>query len=487
MKTGRDLTAAKLERAVLTAIREGTLLRSGGTVVAAVSGGADSLCLLHVLVRLSDRLHVRLHVAHLDHMLRGAASRDDAAFVAATAQSLGLPCTVEARDVAAWKRERKCSLEEAAREVRYRFLHEVARRVSAEAVATGHTRDDAVETLLLHVIRGSGLRGLRGLEAESTVPVSGAGSGEPAAVRIVRPLLGVSREETAEYCRLIGLEPRKDASNESPSHLRNRIRLELLPQCRGLNPRFDDALLRLEQAARYDDEHLDEEARRTYDSIADESPDLVRLDLAGFTAASPAIQARLVRRAHEQVAGDLRDVSAEHVRAVRRLAAARPGKRVYLVSGIVWRREADSLAAMGPHYVDDVQGPQAPQVPVEVLVPGETVMPGWRVTASLVDGPYFLPGEGALAAAFDADLAGSRLLVRRRQPGDRFRPLGMAQEKKLQDFMVDAGIPLAQRDGVPILCSPEHIVWVVGWRIDDRVKVADGTRAVLQVAFLPAP
>ena len=114
-------------------------------------------------------------------------------------------------------------------------------------------------------------------------------------------------------------------------------------------------------------------------------------------------------------------------------------------------------------------------------------MPGWRVTASLVDGPYFLPGEGALAAAFDADLAGSRLLVRRRQPGDRFRPLGMAQEKKLQDFMVDAGIPLAQRDGVPILCSPEHIVWVVGWRIDDRVKVADGTRAVLQVAFLPAP
>ncbi|MCK9356419.1 MAG: tRNA lysidine(34) synthetase TilS [Dehalococcoidia bacterium] len=487
MKTGRDLTAATLECGVLTAIRDGTLLRPGSTVVVAVSGGADSLCLLHVLVRLSDRLRLRLHVAHLDHMLRGAASRDDAAFVAATAQSLGLPCTVEARDVAAWKRERKCSLEEAAREVRYRFLHEVACRVGAESVATGHTRDDAVETLLLHVIRGSGLRGLRGLDGASSVPVVSPGSAEPSTVRIVRPLLGVSREETAEYCRLIGLEPRKDASNESPSHLRNRVRLELLPQCRGLNPKFDDALLRLGQAAKYDDEHLEEEARRTYDSIADESPDCVQLNLKGFAGASPAIQARLVRRAHEQVAGDLRDVSAEHVRAVRRLVAARPGKRVHLVAGIVWRREPSSLAALGPHYVDDVRGPEAPLQPVEVPVPGEAVIPGWRVTASLVDGPYFLPGENALTAAFDADLAGRRLFVRRRQPGDRFRPLGMAQEKKLQDFMVDTGIPLAQRDGVPILCSPEHIVWVVGWRIDDRVKVADGTGAVLQVAFLPAP
>jgi len=487
VKTSRELTAAGIESGVLTTIHDAALLPSGGIVVVAVSGGADSLCLLHVLVRLSDRLHLRLHVAHLDHMLRGAASRDDAAFVAATAQSLGLPCTVEARDVAAWKRDRRCSLEEAAREVRYRFLHEVACRVGAESVATGHTRDDAVETLLLHLIRGSGLRGLRGLEAESTVPVAGAGTGEPETVRIVRPLLRVSRAETAEYCRLIGLEPRKDASNDSPSHLRNRIRLELLPQCRGLNPRFDDALLRLGQAATYDDEHLEEEARRTYDSIADASPDCVQLNLKGFAGASPAIQARLVRRAHEQVAGDLRDVSTEHVRAVRRLVTARPGKRVHLVAGIVWRRESSSLAALGPHYVDDVRGPEAPLLPVEVLVPGELEIPGWKVTASLVNGPYFLPGEDALTAAFDADLAGRRLFVRRRQTGDRFRPLGMAQEKKLQDFMVDAGIPLEQRDRVPILCSPEHIVWVVGWRIDDRVKVADGTRAVLQVAFLPAP
>jgi tRNA(Ile)-lysidine synthase len=444
------------------------------------------MCLLHILARLSDRLGIRVHVAHLDHMLRGAASRADAAFVADAARSLRLACTVEERDVAAWRRQRKCSLEEAAREVRYRFLHEVARSVGADVVATGHTRDDAVETLLLHVIRGSGLRGLRGLEADSLVPVAGLQPGEKVTLRVVRPLLGVNREQTRQYCRLLGVEPREDASNESTSHLRNRIRLELLPECRELNPRFDEALLRLGQAATEDDELLEEETLRTYEDIAGVSPECVRLDLAGFTAARPAIQSRLVRRAHEQVAGDLRDVSAAHVASVRRLTAAQPGKRVRLVSGVTWLREASCLAALGPAHVDEAPGVQVPLEPVPVPVPGDVSIPGWRVRTSLADDSSGSPVEQSLTATLDASVARGGLFVRRRRPGDRFRPLGMAQEKKLQDFMVDAGVPLARRDSVPLLCSPDHIVWVVGWRIDDRAKVTDRTRAVLRVTFLPS-
>jgi len=485
VKTPGEPTAADLERGALKAIRDGGLLREGSTVVAAVSGGADSLCLLYALARLRDRLDVRVHVAHLDHMLRGAASRADAAFVAETARSLDLPCTMEARDVAAWRRQRKCSLEEAAREVRYRFLYEVACSVGAEVIATGHTRDDAVETLLLHVIRGSGLRGLRGLEAVSLVPVSGMPSGGGAVVRVVRPLLGVSREQTRRYCRLLGLEPREDVSNDSPSYLRNRIRLELLPQCRELNPRFDDALLRLGQAAKDDDDHLEEETRRVREGIADVSPGRARLDLAGFRAAGPAIQSRLVRLAHEHVAGDIRDVSAAHVASVRRLAAARPGKCLRLVSGVTWRREVSCLTATGPGYADDSPGIPAPLEPVPVPVPGEAVFPGWRVSTSFVEGAPGSPTGNGFSATLDADAAGEELFVRRRRPGDRFQPLGMPREKKLQDFMVDEGIPLAQRDCVPLLCSPQHIVWVAGRRIDDRVKLTDRTRRVLLVTFLP--
>jgi len=485
VKTSREPSAADLERGVLKAIRDGGLLRQGSTVVAAVSGGADSLCLLHVLARLADGLGVRVHVAHLDHMLRGAASRADAAFVAEMARSLGLPCTVEACDVAAWRRHRRCSLEEAAREVRYRFLYEAARSAGAEVVVTGHTRDDAVETQFLHVIRGSGLRGLRGLETDSLIPVAGVQPGEKATLRVVRPLLGLSREQTAQYCRLLGVEPREDASNASTSYLRNRVRLELLPACRALNPRFDDALLRLGGSARADGDHLAAAARSVYDNIADVSPDCVRLDLAGFAAAGPAIQARLVRRAHEHVAGDVRDVSAAHVVSVRRLAVARPGKRLRLVSGVTWRREASCLAAFAPGCADDDAGIPAPLEPVPVPVPGEVAFPGWRVSTRFAPGEPGCPAVDGFAAAFDADATGTVLFVRRRRRGDRFRPLGMAQEKKLQDFMVDAGIPLLQRDSVPLLCSPQHIVWVVGRRIDDRAKLTERTRRVLQVTFLP--
>jgi len=485
VKTPRDLTAAGLERGVLKAIRDRVLLRPGSVVVAAVSGGADSLCLLHVLARLADKLGVRLQVAHLDHMLRGAASRDDADFVAAQARALGLPCIVEARDVASWRRRRRCSMEEAAREVRYLFLHEVACSVGADAVATGHTRDDAVETLLLHVIRGSGLRGLRGLESDAPLPVRGGPDGAKAAVRIVRPLLHLSRDQTRAYCRLLGLTAREDASNESLSHLRNRVRLQLLPRCRELNPRFEHALLRLGRAAASDDAHLEEECSNVYASIAHVQPGCVRLDVEGFSAASSAIQSRLVRRAHEQVAGDVRDVSMEHVCAVRRLAETQAGKHLCLVSGVTWSRETSDLVAFGRAHAPAGGGVKAPLNPVEIPVPGEVFISGWRVTTIFVDGPTGNLADDRFTAALDADNCGSRLFVRRRQPGDRFRPLGMAGTKKLQDFMVDAGISLAERDSVPLLCSQEQIAWVVGWRVDDRVKVTRATRRVLMVTFLP--
>ncbi len=484
MENGRHSFAVGLEKRVLDFIRSRCALSRESLVVLAVSGGADSMCLLHVLHVLSHTLHIRLHVAHLDHMLRGAESRKDAEAVTAYAGALGLPCTVAARDVLASAAASSCSLEETAREVRYSFLREVARHLGAEVVMTGHTRDDAVETVMLHILRGSGVHGLRGLEPVADYPRGPDGEATRGSLRLVRPLLLVSRREARQYCRVLELDSREDASNESLAPLRNRIRHEVLPSLRQINPRFDDALLRLARAAMDDDDSLQQQAEKLWKQIARWSRGVVRIELAGFCAASPAVQTRLVLNAVAWLHGSTRDMSFQHVVAVCALSAKPSDKQVHLPHGIVWRREEAELVAFIRGSEPRLTCRNAPAEPVPLAVPGETRFPGWRVVASYVDRADDVP-QDRYVAHVAADRADGPLVVRRRRPGDRFRPLGMPQEKKLQDFMVDARIPAGVRDGVPILTSPSHIVWVVGWRIDDRVKVTGDTQHVLRLEFAP--
>ena len=475
----------RVERAVSDSLRRAGVLKPGDTVVVAVSGGADSLCLLYALRRLSSELRCSLHVAHLDHMLRGAESQQDAEFVTAQAHLLGLPCSVDARDVAAYRLARRCSLEEAAREVRYAFLREVASGVGARAVLTGHTRDDAVETIMLHILRGAGVHGLRGLEPVATYPSSGGESATPGAPLLVRPLLRVSRREVKEYCDALGLEPREDASNDSVEYLRNRIRSELLPSMRELNPRVDEALLRLSALASEDDEQLVYTTAKRWDSLATESADSVSIELSGFLESSPAIQSRLVLSAMVRLNGCVRDVSSEHVMSVRDLARNSVGKQVDLPSGIVWRRETSNLTAFRRSALQAKEAPTMPVEPVELPVPGQVVLPVGRITARAA-----APGEAVdsldpFVVCVDEAATGDSLLVRRRRPGDRFRPLGMQNDKKLQDFMVDAHIAAGVRDWIPVVCSPSGIVWVAGWRIDERAKVTPDTRGVVRLEFAP--
>ncbi len=474
-----------VETRVLGFIRAQRLFEPDESVVVAVSGGADSLCLLQVLFVLREQLDIRLHVAHLDHMLRGSESSLDARFVSSHARSLGLDCTVEARDVQAYRRSRRCSLEEAAREVRYAFLAEVARETGASVLATGHTRDDSVETVMLHVLRGTGVHGLRGLDPVSRLHASPATEMDrDSAPRLVRPLLPLSRDETQEYCLAKGLAARADSSNESLSPLRNRVRLELLPYCRSLNPRFDDAVLRLSLAARDDDEHLSEAARALWTAIASASAAEVCIDLRGFAGATRALQARIVHQSVAHLNGSARDVASDHIAAVRDLVSKPVGKSVDLPGRIAWRREDSSLVAFRTDVVKEAPREGAPAEPVRIAVPGETSIPCWHVKARVIEGAADA-SPGPFVAHFDADRLGTCLFVRRRRQGDRFRPLGMSGEKKLQDFMVDARIPAAHRDEVPIVSSESQIAWVVGWRIDDRVKVSPDTRAVLRLEFSP--
>jgi len=500
------MKGVELELKVKDFIQRHRLVLCGQVVVVGVSGGADSVCLLNVLARWQKALDIKLYIAHLNHQLRGAEAESDSEYVASLASKLGVPATIGKCDVAAYRAERNCSVEEAARELRYDFLTGVATDVGASRIAIGHTRDDQVETILMHILRGAGTSGLRGLKPCSPVPyerhqLSAIGY----RILVIRPLLGITREETIGYCQEHQLEPRVDSSNLSLSFFRNRLRLELLPLLREYNPNVDEALLRLAEIAGDDVSFLEQQAFQLWDKVARQEGNVVYLDKRETSALPVALQRQLIRLAVDRALGDTKDVEANHIEAIRSLLSKPVGKRTSLPHGLVCRGEYDEvvlgLFSPSPCPFPPFHG----EFPVKV--PGETILSGWRVTAGISSvisrqspehsesrPPFVIASEAkqsqqkgrSVVAEFDLHRVGTCLFIRKRQPGDRFQPLGMDMPKRLQKFMVDAKIPLTWRESIPLVCSPQQILWVVGWRIDDRVKVTENTREILRLEFMRA-
>jgi tRNA(Ile)-lysidine synthase len=458
---------------VLKFIKEHRLISGRGKLVVAVSGGPDSVCLLHILLDLRDRLGITLHVAHLNHGLRGAESDADASYVTKLAQKLNLPATIERRDVPAYQKSKRLSLEEAAREVRYGFLAEVVKAIGADSVAVGHTLDDHIETILMHLIRGSGTRGLRGLQPSSQLQL-----GETS-LTIIRPLLEVSREETAAYCRRYRLKPRLDTSNLSLSPLRNRIRQQLIPLLESYNPQVTDALLRTARIAADDLAALEEVALEPERNAVKEQGNTVILEKESFLKLPVALQRYLLRSAIEKRLGNLMDIESRHIEEIMAARHRPAGKIITLPDGLVFVVEYDRyLLGSDPATLS-----RFPRIENEykLRIPGTTELPGWRVKASVVRQNQVLAEQNNYAAYFDLDCTGDKLTVRPRRPGDRFQPLGMDRPKKLNEFMIDSKIPRPWRRRVPLVCSPERVIWVVGWRIDERARVTGDTRNVLRL------
>ncbi|MFU8797049.1 MAG: tRNA lysidine(34) synthetase TilS, partial [Dehalococcoidia bacterium] len=305
------------ETKAIGSVRAHALISSGERVVVGVSGGADSVCLLHILSRWQKELGIGLHVAHLDHQLRGAEAEADAQYVSRLAESLGLPVTVDRQDVAAHREAARCSIEEAARELRYGFFARVARHTGATRIAVGHTRDDQVETILMHILRGTGIDGLCGLARSS--PIGGirqpmaSQAAVPGGLRVIRPLLDVSRSETTDYCQEWDLRPRIDSSNLAPLFFRNRLRLHLLPVLRQYNPDIDQALLRLADLAREDSAFMRERVSALWDAVARSEGSAVHLDKKQAAGLPAALQRRLLRAAVAALAGDTMDIEASHI------------------------------------------------------------------------------------------------------------------------------------------------------------------------------
>lgn len=446
---------------------------TGAKLVVAVSGGPDSVCLLHLLSSLKDELKLTLHVAHLDHGLRGAESKADSEYVSALAKRLRLSVTIGLGDVKAFQKANKMTLEEAAREVRYSFLADVCEKTGTHYIVTGHTQNDNVETILLHIVRGSGTRGLIGLKPLTPRTIDNRG------VNIVRPMLDITRRETVEYCRQQVLEPRLDSSNLEMSPLRNKIRLKLLPLLESYNFNISEALLRLSSSAADELEYLDGQVAELWSKVVARDGDVITLDRKILQNVHPALKRHLLRACLGQLPGGLKDIESRHIEDMLSLMDKPSGCRIDLPYGLVF------MAGYDAYWLGKEGELPCPYPQLDggypLAIPGNTELPGWHVEAKVIHA--LDNGGNGLVAYMDADAAGSNLSVRTWKRGDRFHPLGLGAEKKLGEFMIDARIPKLWRRNIPVVSSPSGIVWLVGYRLDERAKVTSNATRVLRLEF----
>ena len=441
--------------------RQGLIPANAGVLVA-VSGGPDSVGLLAVLQELGHSRQLpglTLHAAHMNYGLRGRESDEDAAFVSRLGTQFGIPVHVERADLDGL---RGTSLQAQARHCRYAFFERLCRSHGLSHIATGHTADDQAETILMWLLRGCGPKGLGG------IPIMREG-------RIIRPLLHIRRPEILDYLATRALTYRSDSSNAKRIYQRNRIRHELLPQLQAFNPGLVDALARTAEFLREEAVFLEEVEQARWSAILIESsPGRVVLDGEGFAQTSLALQRRLVRRAWKAVRGTSTGLTSRHVASVLHQFVARTGDgSVNLPGGIsAGRLRNRVIMESDDRQPRDDDPPWAAGIPLPV--PGSVALgQGRRVRAVVVS--HNLTGEDAgpdrSRFTMSADGPETALIVRRRQPGDWFCPIGMAgRRKKLQDFFVDQKVPRRRRDQVPLVVAPGGIVWVGGYRGDERFR-----------------
>jgi tRNA(Ile)-lysidine synthase len=471
---------------VEAAIREHGLLRRGQKVVVAVSGGADSLCLLDCL----HRLKYPLVVAHLNHKLR-AGSEDDAEFVLHLAQRYGLPAVIASEDVRAHAQAQ--SLEAAARRARYRFLARVAREHRIRVIATGHTADDQAETVLLHLLRGTGPLGLSGIRA-STALDAWAEIPDGASLLLVRPLLEISREETRAYCLLQGLEPRKDPTNEDPVFLRNRIRLRLLPELETYNPGIRKVLTRTAQVMREHADWIEAQVAEVWPEVVRSAgKDALALRLVPFGRLPRALRGEVVRRALLSLRPEGRDFGQEDVARILAALAGGGPRRVSLGFGLEVERfgEEAVLHGEGTELVFP-QYPQMTSLSVRVIRRPSTIRlaNGWQL---VIEERRLTPGSRRAllhqtdphAAAFDKAALQAPLRLRPPRPGDRLQPLGMRGTAKLTQIFADRHVPRPARLRWPILAAGESPLWVAGLRVAGEARIKPSSRVALIFRLVP--
>ncbi|MGV8145178.1 MAG: tRNA lysidine(34) synthetase TilS [Alkaliphilus sp.] len=453
---------------VVNTIKEHGLLTKGDKVVVAVSGGPDSVCLLHMLTTLKSRYELQLYVTHLNHNFRGLEAQKDAQYVSDLCERLSVMCFVKSENISAYAKKNNLSDEEAGRIKRYEFFNEVKIKVGANKIAVGHNLNDQAETVLMRLLRGAGLQGLSSINYKRD--------------DVIRPLLDVRREDIEKYCEANNLTPRTDITNLEPIYHRNKIRLELIPYLKeNYNPNLIESLVRTAKILKADSDYLDSQAYDMFKLISEVDSDMkVIIPIQSIDVLHVAMKTRVFRLAAKRLVGRREVFSYTNIQNILELVSNRnTGKELQLPMEITAKISYDKLIFTTLKEVDhDYIYELRIERPVKVNEVGTTF-----VAKQINKKEMKEIGIAKNKKVFDFDKVKNILIIRNRNEGDIFRPLGMKGTKKLKDYFIDNKIERTERSKIALICDGGKIMWIVGQRMSDYYKITKNTTKFLLIEY----
>lgn len=452
---------------VVETINEYNMLQIGDKVIVGVSGGPDSICMLHILMTLRERFSLKLVVAHINHGLRGVDSDNDEKYVEEFCKLNKIDFSSIKVDVHKISRDKNISCESAGRDVRYKFFNSLKEKHSANKIAIAHNSNDQAETVLMRIMRGTGLEGLSGIK-----PIRDG--------IIIRPLLYCTRAEIEDYCNINQLDPRIDKTNFENIFARNKVRLELIPYIEtNFNNHIVNVLDRLAENSRVDNEFLEQNSEKKYKKYCTNKDDRVIITKEAFQE-HQAIISRILRKAFVDLLGDLNSFERVHIFQIIDLQKNRTGKQTMLPNDII---AFNNYGDIHIYIKGKNETVNLINMNVYKLQLGENTLKdfGIKVTINQInEAPEHLDSSENIKY-FDATKISNSITLRFRKNGDKFIPLGMSGYKKLKDIFIDMKIPREERNKIPLICFDNDIGWIVGYKVSNSFKIDSTTKKLIQI------
>lgn len=444
------------------------MLAYGDKIIVGVSGGPDSLCLLHVLKELSREYDFSLYAVHLNHKFRGKAADSDAAFVRDICRKWDIPAFIEVFDVPAYIKETGLSPEEAGREIRYNLFHKVCEKVGGDKIAVAQNLNDNVETVLMRLMRGSGIDGLKGIEA-----VRG---------NIIRPLLEIERFRIEEYCAANGLIPRLDKTNLEPVYNRNKVRLQLIPYIeKNFNPNIMGTLSRFSEIISEENDFLEIETERELQKIAEILESRVVIDIPKLLNVHRALGRRIIRQCIERLSDTLNGFEFKHFEGILELSKKATGAAIILPHRLKAYRSYNKLILAKTIVRTDKKCYYKLKYDHNSII--DTVNGCIIIERKKINEIGELRGQKNTIYIDPSRIKGE-LVLRNREAGDVFSPIGMKGTKKLKEYFIDEKVPREERDELELIADGNEIVWIVGGRLSEKYKITDETSDVVYIKYI---
>lgn len=463
-----------LKEKVLNSIKKYNLVDAGDKIVLGVSGGPDSVCLLNILHSLESELQITIVVSHINHMLRGEESDADESHVRGLCERLGVDFFSKAINIGEYSKNAGISTEEAGREARYNEFKALAGKTGASKIAVAHNKNDQAETVLMRIIRGAGLEGLRGMDFKRGI--------------IIRPLLDVERGEIEEYCRRNFLDFRTDSSNLENVYTRNKLRLDLIPFINNLfDTNITESIFKMSSILKDDNDLIDSMVSTYFaQTIKGKAGSEVNLDLRLLNSYHPAIRRRIIRFAIEEIKGDLKGIQYIHIEDSVNLAlSGKTGSKIHLPGNIRVLRSYGTLKIfLESKKVRQAAFDKTINIPGKTLIESENKLVEAEVYERHLN---YIPTadsfESEFVKYFDYEKLNSGINIRTRREGDVFKPCNSIGTKKLKEYFIDKKIPRENRDLIALVVKGNEVVWVIGYKISDKFKVTENTKKVLKLKY----